>query len=240
MLDEGQHIKNQTTQVSKAVKRIDCRQRFVLTGTPIENRLSELWNLFDFLMPGYLFTNAAFRDKLEKPIVKSGNPEAQEQLRKLVSPFILRRLKKDVLKELPPKSEYIRRIQLSEREQKTYYSAVQALRDSIGEEDGKLKILAALTQLRQICCDPALCFQNYEGETSKLDACMELVETMAENGHQILLFSQFTSMLDILRGRLEERGISNFTLRGSTSKEQRARLVKEFNEGKASVFLISL
>ena len=240
VLDEGQHIKNQTTQVSKAVKRIDCRQRFVLTGTPIENRLSELWNLFDFLMPGYLFTNAAFRDKLEKPIVKSGNPEAQEQLRKLVSPFILRRLKKDVLKELPPKSEYIRRIQLSEREQKTYYSAVQALRDSIGEEDGKLKILAALTQLRQICCDPALCFQNYEGETSKLDACMELVETMAENGHQILLFSQFTSMLDILRGRLEERGISNFTLRGSTSKEQRARLVKEFNEGKASVFLISL
>lgn len=240
VLDEGQHIKNQSTLVSKAVKRIDCRQRFVLTGTPIENRLSELWNLFDFLMPGYLFSQSAFREKLEKPIVKSGNPEAQEQLRKLVNPFILRRLKKDVLKELPPKSEYVRRIRLSEEEQKTYYSAVQALRDSLGEGDGKLKILAALTQLRQICCDPKLCFQNYEGETSKLDACMELVESMVENGHQILLFSQFTSMLDILRDALDARNISNFTIQGSTSKEQRARLVKEFNQGGASVFLISL
>ena len=157
-----------------------------------------------------------------------------------MSPFILRRLKGEVLKELPPKSEYVRRIQLSEQEQKTYYSAVQALQDSLGEGEGKLKILAALTQLRQICCDPALCFQNYEGETSKLDACLELVETMVENGHQILLFSQFTSMLDILRKALDARNISNFTIQGATSKEQRARLVREFNEGKVSVFLISL
>lgn len=239
ILDEGQHIKNQSTLVSKAVKAINCRQRFVLTGTPIEKRLSELWNLFDFLMPGYLFSHKAFVEKLEKPIIKSKNPDAAAQLRKLVQPFLLRRMKQDVLKELPPKMEHIHRIELGESERKTYLSAVNATRSAQGDT-GKLQILAALTQLRQICCDPALCFENYEGETSKLEACLELCAGMAANGHQILLFSQFTSMLAILRQRLDTLGISNFTLQGSTPKEQRARLVKEFNGGGASVFLISL
>lgn len=240
VLDEGQHIKNQSTQVSKAVKQIVCKQRFVLTGTPIENRLSELWNLFDFLMPGYLFSHAAFRDKLEKPIIKNQNPEAAAQLQKLVQPFVLRRLKKDVLKELPPKIEHTRRIALSEQEKKTYFASVKAVRDTLGDGQGKLQILSALTQLRQICCDPGLCFENYEGPASKLDACMELCETMAENGHQILLFSQFTSMLERIEGRLREKGITSFTLQGSTPKEKRAQLVKAFNAGDVSVFLISL
>lgn len=240
ILDEGQHIKNQSTQISKAVKQISCRQRFVLTGTPVENRLSELWNLFDFLMPGYLFSHTAFREKLEKPIIKSQNPEASAQLRRLVQPFVLRRLKKDVLKELPPKIEHTRRIPLSEQERKTYFASVQAVRDTLGEGQGKLQILAALTQLRQICCDPGLCFENYEGAASKLDACMELCESMSENGHQILLFSQFTSMLERIRIRLGEKGISSFVLQGSTPKEKRAQLVKAFNAGEASVFLISL
>lgn len=239
ILDEGQHIKNQSTLVSRAVKAVNCRQRFVLTGTPIENRLSELWNLFDFLMPGYLFSHKAFVEKLEKPIIKSRNPEAAAQLRKLVQPFLLRRRKQEVLKELPPKIEYIRRIEMGETERKTYLSAVNAARSALGDT-GKLQILAALTQLRQVCCDPKLCFENYEGETSKLEACLELCAGMTANGHQILLFSQFTSMLDILRQRLDAMGISSFTLQGSTSKEQRAKLVKEFNAGGASVFLISL
>ena len=240
ILDEAQHIKNSSTLASKAVKRISCRQRFVLTGTPVENRLSELWNLFDFLMSGYLFSNTAFREKLEKPIVKSKNPEASTQLRRLVQPFMLRRLKKDVLKELPPKEEHIRRIALSEEEQKAYYSCVHAIKENLGEDQGKLQILAALTRLRQICCDPNLCFENYEGSTSKLDACIELCEAMVENGHQILLFSQFTSMLDRIRARLDELQISSFTLQGSTPKETRAKLVKAFHAGEASVFLISL
>ena len=240
ILDEGQHIKNQSTQVSKAVKQIVCKQRFVLTGTPIENRLSELWNLFDFLMPGYLFSHTAFRDRLEKPIIKNQNPEAAAQLRKLVQPFVLRRLKKDVLKELPPKIEHTRRITLSEQEKKTYFASVQAFRDTLGDGQGKLQILSALTQLRQICCDPGLCFENYEGSASKLEACMELCETMVENGHQILLFSQFTSMLERIDSRLKEKGITSFTLQGSTPKEKRAQLVKAFNAGEASVFLISL
>lgn len=240
VLDEAQHIKNAATLTSKAVKQINSRQRFVLTGTPVENRLSELWNLFDFLMSGYLYTNTAFREKLEKPIVKSKNPEASAQLRRLVQPFLLRRRKAEVLKELPPKEEYVRRISLSEEERKTYCACVQATVEKLDGEQGKLQILAALTRLRQICCDPNLCFENYEGETSKLDACMELCQAMVENGHQILLFSQFTSMLDRIRARLDETHISSFTLQGSTTKEQRAKLVKAFNAGAASVFLISL
>lgn len=239
ILDEAQHIKNQSTQISKAVKQVNCRQRFVLTGTPIENRLSELWNLFDFLMPGYLFSHTTFLQKLEKPIIKSGNQEAAAQLQRLVQPFLLRRLKKDVLKELPPKMEYVRPVPLTEEERKVYAAAVNAAASTIGS-GSKLKILAALTQLRQICCDPHLCFENYAGGSSKLEACLELVSGMVENGHQVLLFSQFTSMLDILRPRLDAMGISNFTLQGSTPKETRAQLVKSFNAGEASVFLISL
>ena len=240
VLDEAQHIKNAATLASKAVKAIDCTQRFVLTGTPIENRLSELWNLFDFLMPGYLYTNHAFREKLEKPVLKAKSPEALEQLRRLVRPFVLRRLKGDVLKELPPKEEHIRRVSLSQEERKLYCACVQAAVTSLGEGQEKLKILAALTRLRQLCCDPELCFENYTGPASKLDACVELCEAMVENGHQILLFSQFTSMLERIRARLDDLHISSFTLQGSTSKEKRAALVKAFNGGEASVFLISL
>ncbi|MDO4838124.1 MAG: DEAD/DEAH box helicase [Clostridia bacterium] len=240
VLDEAQHIKNSTTLVSKSVKRIVSRQRFILTGTPIENRLSELWNLFDFMMPGYLFTHHAFVEKLEKPMIKSKNAEAMSQLRRLVQPFMLRRLKADVLKELPEKQEYVHRICLTEEEKKLYYANVQATLADIDHGEDKLQILAALTRLRQVCCDPNLCYENYRGATSKLDACVELCEAMATNGHQILLFSQFTSMLDRLRERLDAMHITNFTLQGSTSKEKRASLVKAFNAGEASVFLISL
>ncbi len=241
ILDEGQHIKNKTTLVSKAVKRIVCQQRFVLTGTPIENRLSELWNLFDFLMPGYLYSHSLFVERLEKPIIKSKNEQAAQQLRRLVKPFMLRRIKSEVLRELPPKLEQVRRVQLSEEERKLYLSCAVQLRHEIESgEQGKLKILAALTRLRQVCCDPELCFENYEGPESKLEACLELCSGMVSNGHQILLFSQFTSMLDRLREGLDKIGISHYTIQGSTTKEQRARLVKDFNNGGASVFLISL
>lgn len=240
VLDEGQAIKNQSTLGSKAVKRIQCIQRFVLTGTPIENRLSELWNLFDFLMPGYLFSHTAFVQRLEKPIVQSGNPEARRQLGLLVQPFLLRRQKQDVLKELPPKIFHVQRIQLCEDERKTYQAETHHAMKLAENTQDSVQILALLTRLRQICCDPCLCFQNYEGDSSKLDACLELCRSQVANGHQILLFSQFTTMLDRIRERLDAARISNFTLVGATSKEKRAKLVKDFNAGKASVFLISL
>lgn len=240
ILDEGQHVKNQGTLGSKAVKRVRCSQRFVLTGTPIENRLSELWNLFDFLMPGYLFSHSTFVNKLEKPIIKSKNADAIIQLQRLVNPFMLRRLKKDVLTELPDKIIQTRPVSFSEEERKVYAATVRALRGSLSFGTGKVKIFAALTRLRQICCDPHLCFENYDGPASKLEACLELVSGMVENGHQVLLFSQFTSMLERIRVRLEQSGIESFVLQGSTSKEQRAQLVREFNDGKVPVFLISL
>ena len=239
-LDEAQFIKNQNTKASRAVKQVNCIQRFVLTGTPIENRLSEMWNLFDFLMPGYLFSHDRFVERLEKPILHSDDPEARERLAKMVQPFLLRRLKKDVLKELPPKLEYTRRIALTEGERRVYHAcAIQAM-DELSGSGEKMEILAALTRLRQICCDPTLCFENYDGDTSKLEACIELVQSMTENGHQILLFSQFTSMLDRIRERLDKEKITSFTLQGSTSKERRAELVRDFNAGGAQVFLISL
>lgn len=241
VLDEGQYIKNQSTVASRVVKQLVCKQRFVLTGTPIENRLSELWNLFDFLMPGYLFSHKTFMDKLEKPIIQSDDPAAKRRLGLLVQPFLLRRLKADVLKELPPKIEYIRKIQLSENERKIYIATALAARSSLENgEGGKLQLLAALMRLRQICCDPNICYENYEGETSKMDACIELCSGMAENGHQILLFSQFTTVLSHIKGRLDALKISSFVLEGSTPKEKRARLVKDFNAGEAQVFLISL
>lgn len=240
VLDEAQHIKNQSTLISKTMKSIQCQQRFVLTGTPIENRLSELWNLFDFLMPGYLFSHNAFVSKLEKPIVQSGEAVASKQLSLLVQPFIMRRLKKDVLKELPDKMEYVRKINLSEEERKVYAAATLEVKAKALEGQSKLQILALLTRLRQICCDPHLSFENYTGESSKLDACIELCETMVENGHKILLFSQFTSMLDRIRQRLNEVKLSHLTIEGATSKEKRAKYVKDFQNGQADVFLISL
>ena len=240
ILDEGQAVKNQSTKASKAVKQILAKQRFVLTGTPIENRLSELWNLFDFLMPGYLFSHGTFVERLEKPIVQSDNPHARKQLSLLVQPFLLRRLKADVLKELPEKTEHIRRIALSEPERKVYQAQAHYALKATEDGESRMQILALLTKLRQICCDPSLLYENYEGDRSKLTACMELCTTLTENNHQVLIFSQFTSMLDEIRTQLDKRKISSFTLIGSTPKETRAKLVREFNKGGASVFLISL
>ncbi len=243
VLDEAQYVKNRSTLASNAVKRIRCTQRFVMTGTPIENRLSELWNLFDYLMPGYLFTHGVFVEKLEKPVLRSGDADAAMQLRRMVQPFMLRRLKKDVLPELPPKIEHIHRIALSEEERKVYISTAVDAKRRLNESHGgtgKVDVLAALMRLRQVCCSPLLAYENYAGPNSKMDACFELCSGMVENGHQILLFSQFTSMLDLLRNRLESAGMKTYTLEGSTSKEMRAKLVRQFNEGGANVFLISL
>ena len=241
ILDEAQYIKNQSTQISKAVKKLNCQQRYALTGTPIENRLSELWNLFDFLMPGYLFSHRSFIEKLEKPVMKSDNYQAHVQLKRLVQPFMLRRLKHEVLQDLPPKIEHVRKIYLSEEERRLYHAtALQVRKELENESMDKLCILAALTRLRQICCSPGLCYENYQGSNSKLDATLELCASMVENGHQILLFSQFTTMLEEIRVRLEQENICYFMLQGSTPKEKRAQLVKAFNRGEASVFLISL
>lgn len=253
VLDEAQYIKNSNTRNAQAVKSIDCVQRFALTGTPIENRLSELWSIFDFLMPQYLFQYAQFRAQFEIPAMKEEDSGALERLRRMVSPFLLRRLKKDVLRELPPKTETIRKVPLS-GEQHTLYQANLSLARSQLEEElrlsgavegdllpkGRMRILALLTRLRQLCCDPALCYEDYAGPSAKLDSCMELVAESVEGGHKVLLFSQFTSMLTRIEQKLSEMGLEYFLLRGSTSKEKRAELVARFNRDDTPVFLVSL
>ena len=246
IIDEAQYIKNHTTAAAKAVKVIHSRIRYALTGTPIENRLSELWSIFDYLMPGFLYSYEVFKREMEIPIVKNNDEKAMKRLQKMVGPFILRRLKEHVLKDLPEKLEEYRYVQLASAQQKVYDGQVLHMKEQIAHQDAeefnknKLQILAELTRLRQICCDPSLCFENYKGGTAKLEACMELIQSAIDGGHRILVFSQFTSMLEILQRELEKLGISYFTITGSTSKDKRLELVKRFNEGNVPVFLISL
>lgn len=243
VLDEAQYIKNHATQNARAVKRLSAARRFALTGTPIENRLSELWSIFDFLMPGFLFSYPRFRERFELPAVRDGDREALAALSRLCSPFLLRRLKRDVLEELPPKTETVCRIPLGEVQRKTYAAAALAMREELKQKDtpSRLQALTMLTRLRQICCDPSLCYENYRGESAKLDRCVELVREAVDTGHRVLLFSQFTSMLAILETRLAAEQIPFYTLQGSTPREKRAAMVAAFNgEQGAPVFLISL
>lgn len=242
ILDEAQAIKNHTTQKYKAVCRVDSVVRFALTGTPIENRLSELWSIFSFLMPGYLYSYPVFREKLERPIVQEGGAAEAERLNRMTAPFILRRMKSEVLTELPPKTESVQKIAMEEQQRRLYVAAVVDAREKLRaiKEEDRVQVFAVLTRLRQICCDPRLMAENWAGPSAKLEACVELVASAVENGHQILLFSQFTGMLELVRQRLDELEISHFTLQGSTPKPVRAELVRRFNNHEASVFLISL
>lgn len=246
IIDEAQYIKNHTTAAAKAVKVIHSDIRYALTGTPIENRLSELWSIFDYLMPGFLYGYDVFKREIETPVVKYEDAAAMKRLQKMVGPFILRRVKEDVLKDLPEKLEECRYVQFGSAQQKLYDGQVVHMKETIACQDdaefgkNKLQILGELTRLRQICCDPALCFENYRGEAAKLEACMELIESAIDGGHRMLVFSQFTSMLEILQRRLDEAGIPYYTIMGSTSKEKRLQLVRDFNEGDTPVFLISL
>ena len=246
VLDEAQFIKNQSTASAKAVKVIRAKHRFALTGTPIENRLSELWSIFDFLMPGFLYRYETFRKEMEKPIAKEGSEEASLRLKRMVSPFILRRLKTEVLKDLPEKVEESHIVRFGEEQQKLYDAQVLRMKNLLEKENeesfrkSKIQILAELTRIRQICCDPALLFENYGGGSAKMEACMDLVHSAMEGEHRILLFSQFTSMLDLLKERLGQEEIPYYEITGATPKKERMRLVSEFNNGDVPLFLISL
>jgi len=246
VIDEAQYIKNHSTQAAKAVKLIRSSFRLALTGTPVENRLSELWSIFDFLMPGFLYGYDRFRKEMEQPIVLSKDEEALDRLKKMIGPFVLRRLKSQVLRDLPDKIEKNMFTRLTGEQQKLYDADVQKLQMKLsGQSDAdfntsKIEVLAALTRLRQICCDPSILFEGYKGEAAKMELCMDLIENAAESGHKILLFSQFTTLLEQLQQRLEKAGFSYYVLTGATKKEERARLVNAFNQDDTQVFLISL
>ena len=246
-LDEAQHIKNPNTLNAKSVKKIKAQGYYALTGTPIENTLTELWSIFDFIMPGYLFSHSKFIKMYERPIVKDGVPESMDALSKQIKPFILRRMKKDVLKELPDKIESKMTVYMTEQQKKLYLSYVHQMREKVaqeiaqqGFEKSRIKILAMLTRLRQICCHPGLFVENYQGGSGKMDMLAEIIQEAIESGHRILIFSQFTSMLSIIRAYLEKEEIPYFYLDGATKTEQRGERVKAFNRGEGKVFLISL
>ena len=257
VLDEAQYIKNHATKTTRAVKRLRSRLRFALTGTPVENRLSELWSIFDFLMPGFLGSYERFRERYELGIIGE-DEEAAARLRALIEPFVLRRRKADVLTDLPAKLESIRYVPLGCEQRRLYDGAEQRLREDLNAqkrqnasranrrghipdaEKSAVEVLAELTRLRQIALDPALVFENYKGGAEKLGAIMELVDEAMEAGRKVLVFSQFTSYLDVLSAELDRRGIGHFAITGATPKRERVRLVNEFNANETPVFLVSL
>ncbi len=245
--DEAQNIKNSFTRNAKAVKTLKGDVKFALTGTPIENSLTELWSVFDFIMPGYLGSRKKFKMDFENPIAKYNDESISDKLRRKTMPFILRRIKKDVLKELPEKSEKILYCDMTSEQRKLYTANLIKARmevDKLISEGGfdtrRIKILSYITRLRQLCCHPSLFIGEYEGGSGKLELALETIENVSENGHRVLLFSQFTSMLNIIKDELNKRKIDFFYLDGSTPSFERTEMSKRFNGGEKDVFLISL
>jgi SNF2 family DNA or RNA helicase len=235
ILDEAQHIKNHQSKVFNAVLNLKASRRFALTGTPIENRLEELWAILQAVLPGFFPKRQRFVQL------------STEKVRQIIQPFILRRLKKEVLRELPDKIETVQLSELT-REQKALYlhyleqtkeTARQAL-VSEGLNKGRIKILAALTRLRQICCHPALFLDNYRGTSGKLEQLVALTKEAVDVGRRLLIFSQFTSMLQMIKEALEQEGLNSYYLDGQTKAQTRLKMVEAFNQGEGELFLISL
>ena len=246
--DEAQYLKNSNTQNAKAIKQIKADTRYALTGTPIENSLAELWSIFDFIMPGYLFSYKQFKTMYEVPIVKDNDEKAMAKLKMLIEPFVLRRNKKEVLTELPDKTITVLNNEMEEEQRSIYLTYLaQAKQDLFqeielnGYEKSHMQILAVLTRLRQICCHPSLFIKDYKEGSGKLNQCMEIVQDAIEGGHKILLFSGYTSMFPIIEEELKKKNIKYYKLTGSTKVDERIRMVDEFNSNSdIKIFLISL
>jgi SNF2 family DNA or RNA helicase len=245
ILDEAQYIKNPNSQNAIAAKSIKARTKFALSGTPIENSLMELWSIFDFIMPGYLYDEKRFSVRYHKKLRES--PEIIEDLNRLIKPFILRRRKKEVIKELPDKIEKKLMVSLDDEQKKIYkiYAdhAMELIAKKVKNEEfknSKIEILSYITKLRQLCLDPNILMKDYNGGSGKIEALVEVLKQSIEEGHRILVFSQFTSVLKNISKRLNVEGISFSYLDGSIPSEKRMNMVKAFNEGENSVFLISL
>ncbi|MGY3714697.1 DEAD/DEAH box helicase [Sutcliffiella cohnii] len=235
LLDEAQAIKNDTTKIAKTIKSLQAAKKFALSGTPIENSLNELWSIFDCILPGFFPTKKKFQSL------------DHEKIAMLTKPFILRRLKTDVLHELPEKIESVQLSELTKEQKQLYLAYLEKIRgetkDALSNEGfqkSRMKILAGLTRLRQICCHPSLFLENYEGDSSKLSQLMEMVQNSIENGQRILIFSQFSSMLQIIKTQLDRNEIDSFYLDGSTPSKDRVEMANAFNNGERNVFLISL
>ena len=248
ILDEAQHIKNHRTKRAKAVKNIEAESRLALTGTPLENSIEELWSIFDYLMPGYLGNYSYFRKEFITPISKNNEKEKLKELKERVAPFILRRRKEEVLKELPEKIINVHPVSMTQLQEDSYQTVLEEVRgeleetvDQKGFNRSRINVLAALTKLRQICNHPSLVLGD-EGNahnSGKLEALRELLSDALSGGHKLIIFSQFVKMLKLIRNDLDQQGINYRYLDGST--RNRMERVKEFNsDPEIDVFLISL
>ena len=245
-IDEAQNIKNPNTGISKAVKSLNANVKFALTGTPIENSLLELWSIFDFIMPGYL----ASRDKFNSLYSVKDIEEETDNLKRLntqISYFILRRKKKDVVKDLPDKLENNIYIDLGKTQKKVYAAEVQKTKEELDEliqtegwTKARFKILQLLTKLRQICIDPSIIFENYKGDSAKIDELLRIVEETKANGHKMLIFTTYKKALDLIIPKLNNIGISSYYIDGSVSSKKRMELVDKFNNDDTDVFIITL
>jgi SNF2 family DNA or RNA helicase len=244
VLDEAQFIKNSESLRAQAAFSLSAKQRIAATGTPVENHLGDLWSIFQFLNPGLFGDWAHFRRTFLMPVERDGSREATDELRKLVKPFVLRRLKRDVLPYLPPITEVRHDVHLSEDETLRYGSLRRQIYEKLytthGKRFNKIEVLSEIMRLRRFCCHPALVFPDAPNECSKVDSFLNLVEELRENQHRALVFSQFVDFLNIVREQLDERGVSYEYLDGSTPAAERQARVAAFQSGNASLFLISL
>ncbi|GAA0117544.1 DEAD/DEAH box helicase [Clostridium senegalense] len=246
-IDEGQQIKNSNTLNAKAVKLINAKAKFALTGTPIENSLLELWSIFDYIMPGYLLSKSKFYRGFQYPIEKFGDKAALDTLNEIIRPFILRRMKKDVLLELPEKIEQQIIIDMPSKQKRAYDVCLKNARNLVQNEiedkginKSQIHIFSLLTRLRQVCCDPAVVLDEYNGPNGKMEILKSIVRESISNGSKILIFSQFVTMLENIKNELDSEGVDTLILTGKTKVKDRLSLVEKFNEGEQNVFLISL
>ena len=235
IIDEAQNIKNSKAQNTKYVKAIKAGCRIALSGTPMENNLMELWSIFDYIMPGYLLSEAKFKEKYLKE-------DMYDELKELIKPFILRRLKKDVIDELPNKIEKKFMVEMEENQKAVYQSYIKEVRQKLySGEDNKITVFSYLTKLRQLCLDPSLILDDYVGRSAKIEAALNIVNMAIAENRKVLIFSQFTSVLQKLGSELSEKNIGYLYLDGSTKANKRVEMVKEFNESEdLKIFLISL
>jgi SNF2 family DNA or RNA helicase len=249
ILDESQNIKNYESQTASASKSLQASHRLALSGTPVENRLMELWSVFDFLMPGFLYDKDDFKYRYVYPIEEKGNRDAERRLKKQVFPFMLRRLKQDVAKDLPPKIEAVSYCELTDAQRELYLEVLEKTREEVfshvaekGVGGSTNSIFAALLRLRQICCHPQLMGEDLSGglkESGKFDALKDMIEEVISEGHRILLFSQFVEMLKIIRTWLDKKGIKYEYLTGET--RDRHVMVDRFNnDDSIPIMLMSL
>lgn len=246
-IDEAQNIKNDTSKMTKIIKTLNANTKFALTGTPIENSVLELWSIFDFIMPGYLASSQLFNKKYGIKNIDEESARALDNLKKQIKPFILRRKKKDVVKELPDKIENNIYIELNKDQKKIYLAELEKTKKRMEEllQDGifnrsRIEILKLLTRLRQICIDPSILYENYQSGAAKIEQLIPMIKEIIENGHKILLFSSFKTAIDIVNKELTNNDIACYMIDGSVSSKKRVELVDKFNADDTNVFLITL